>query len=529
MNTAENSFDDRLTGALQKAVDQIKEQPVSKAAIRRMVDRIENWPEPMILKRRRQRRFWLATSLAASITLFIAWLAWPNDSWAEVVQAMQQKQWIRMSSTIGGYPSVNWISLPRGILAWRRGDAVYHDSKLKVIYRYDDSAKTIFRLPEDDESRKSLLATNRLFTDILQNKNELEGTIQRRLEVVHQERHDITSNGKKLTEYHLQCQMQDNKDQRVTMIFQVDPGTHLAQKLIIKNLTPRSKDEPNELQFQIDYPEQGPLDIYDLGFAKTIKLVDSYPNEGLAHIVDVIRQSRDNFDAYRGVFVRGNTPYVLIWRKESKWRIEMCKNFYMAKPPAQLEDPTAWWLDEAKKAEWMTVEVCDGKFVYTQDAQNHLLNERGIEKYKKQTFSASIDWDRGYARNYLPEIIGYPLPQIGTQIYTVEVKPHQEKGLEGTTLIHSRLSKTVSQSSARLQRYWVDPTRTYLVMRYDIGEWDDKNQPLLWRQVEKLNRSPSGIWYPEVVKGVGFVSGHFYLDFKAKLDNSLFEPKERKK
>ncbi len=387
MNPVDNTFADALVGTLHQAVTQVKEQPVPKAAMRHLLDRLENWPEPHRLQQQRRRRFWAASSLAASIVFLIAWLAWPSDGWAQVVQAMQQKQWIRMTSTVEGKPSVNWISLPRGVIAWRRGDAGYHDSRLKVIYRYDESAKTIYRLPEDDESRKTLLANQRLFTGILQNKNDLDGTIQERMEIIHQERHDITSDGKKLIEYHLQCRSKDQHDAQLTMIFQVDPITHLAQKLILKNLTPRSKDEPSELQFQIDYPDQGPLDIYDLGFEKTTKYVDNYPNEDLQHIAEVIRHNRNNFDAYRGVMLRGNTPYALLWRKQNKWRIEVRKSFSKATPPVQLEDPAGWWLEEAKKMTWDTSEVCDGKYVYTQDAQNYLPNERSIEKNKKHSFS----------------------------------------------------------------------------------------------------------------------------------------------
>lgn len=516
--------DDALPARLQQALDAMKAPPMPRDAIGPLINRMEHWRTPVA---RHRRWVWAAASIAASLLIVALWLAWPSDSWAQVVKAMQEKTWIRMSSTGGGESSINWISLPRGIMAWKRGDAVYHDSRLKVIYRYDEAQKTIFRLPEDAESRKTLLANQRLFTGILQNKNELQGTIQERMEVIHQERHDITSDGKKLIEYHLQCRPKDQHDARLAMIFQVDPSTHLAQKLIFKNLTPRSKDEPRELQFQIDYPDKGPLDIYDLGFEKTTKYVDNYPNEDLQRIAGVIRHNREHFDAYRGIVVQGNRLYALIWRKQNKWRVEICKTYSKATPPVPLEDPAAWWLQEATKLTWDATEVCDGRYVYTQDAQNYMPNERSIEKYQKRSFTP-FEMERGYASGYLPEIIGYPVPPIGTQIYTVEVKPNQEKGLEGTTLLHARLSKEYARSSARLQRYWIDPTRTYLVMRYDIDEWDDPKQPMIRRQVEKLNRSPSGIWYPEVINGNLPVTMQYYLDFKAELPDKLFTPTERK-
>ena len=43
MHSEDNTFDDALTGTLQQAVAQIKEQPVSKDVLRHLMDRLENW------------------------------------------------------------------------------------------------------------------------------------------------------------------------------------------------------------------------------------------------------------------------------------------------------------------------------------------------------------------------------------------------------------------------------------------------------------------------------------------------------
>ena len=66
-------------------------------------------------------------------------------------------------------------------------------------------------------------------------------------------------------------------------------------------------------------------------------------------------------------------------------------------------------------------------------------------------------------------------------------------------------------------------------MRHEIGEFNTKPEHLMWRELEKLNRTPSGIWYPEVIKGTYFSNFHYYLDFKADLPDELFTPTERKK
>lgn len=522
------SWENDLEGVLGQAVTQVKAQPIPKRHAQQVLDRIEQWPQPRRIVLQNRRRFLALSGIAASILFFFAWLAWPGDSWAQVVQAMQQKPWIRMSSTILGTSSVHWISLPREIIAWRGRDAVFQDSRLKVIYRYDEAEKTIYRLPEDPSSRNTALATQNLFTSILQNKNKLSGSIQERMEVLDQERRDITRDGRQMIEYELMCRVKDQHDARLTMTFQVDPVTHLAQKLIYRNLTPRSKDEPLELEFEIDYPDQGPLDIYDLGVAKTSKYIDRIPPDDLQRIDNSIKTNRESFDAYAGIVVTGKMPFVRIWRKGTKWRIETCRSAQLS-PPADPAEQAKWWLAQTKDMIGRAIEVCDGKYIYTPDHKNYLPNEASIDHSVSRSVSFTNgvpEMESGQARLFLPELIGYAIVPVGSQHYSVITMAHQEKGLEGTTLLHARLTQVPPGGAARLQRYWIDPLHGYIVLRHDIAEWDGLPDYLVTRSIEKMNRTPSGIWYPEVIKGSNS-NFQFYLDFTTPLPEELFTPKER--
>src|SRR5207247_2196166 len=90
------------------------------------------------------------------------------------------------------------------------------------------------------------------------------------------------------------------------------------------------------------------------------------------------------------------------------------------------------------------------------------------------------------------------------------------------------------------QRYWVDPQHSYALLRY---EQDGSPNALKWIDVmERLEQSPTGIWYPTMVRhehsGPAPKPGEpaqplsisvtwFYVDFKAEMPDRLFEPRLR--
>lgn len=514
---------DALPAPWQQAVQTIREQPAPVESLRTLIDTVERWPAPRRRQTRSARVFALC-SMAAGLLLAITWLAWPTDSWAQVVQAMQQKQWIRASHPASEI--VTWFNPVRGITCTKsKHHAYFHDARLKVVYRYFTTDQTIYRVMESPEERATARSSALLFTSILENKTELDVGLLDRLEILRQERRDISSEGRKTTEYHLQCRIKDAPAHRLNMVLHVDPNTRLVQKLVMLNPNTISADEPRELQFTFDYPDAGPLDIYDLGLAKSTRFVDRVPSEDLHRMAEVIHDNRENFDSYHGIVLVGKTyPHAQIWRHGTKWRIEMQKGTSKdIKPPAILEDPAKWWLEQAKTLAWETFEVCDGDYIYKPDSKNYLPAERSIDKHSKTSASTMS----GYAEKILPERIAYPIPGIGSHMHEVKLVPVTANDPPDTKHLLETLT-TKQNSAAHRQDFWFDPTRRYIVIRHDIGEFDTQPEFKLWRQLEKLNRSPSGIWYPEQIKGT-YGNYTYYLDFKAKMDDNLFEPKERKK
>jgi len=532
MKPADQSFDDALSGTLQQAVTQIHAQPVPKLAARHLLDRIEAWPESVRVQRHRRRRFWAVTSLAASF-LLIAWLSWPSDGWAQVVKAVQQKTWIRAQYEGEWGPITLWFSAERKVAANTGPQQVFfHDARLHVMYRYDANEKTVYRLPETERDQAMTTAALNLFADIMQGKEKIQGNLMAPAVLTRQSQREVTENGSKYLEFVMEhAYPNGTPGPSITNVVRVDAQTRLPISFTLKDLTPRPTGQFTELRFVIDYPAAGPLDIYDLGVARTSKYVDRIPPDDVERAIHAIKLNRQTFDSYHGLLVYSNQqPFAQLWRKGMKWRIEFYRKAPMLAQPVGLTDPTTWWLGQAKTITWHTDEVCDGTTIFKPDGKNYLPAEQNINNYVTQAFHHDFGlsgMERGIARQVMPEIIGYPIPQVGFQQVSVEVKPTPEKGPVDTFQLLTHFT-TRRQGAAHLQRFWIDPSRSYLVMRHEIGEWDTQPEHLDWRQIERMDRTPSGIWYPQVVKGTSGTM-HFYLDFKAEIPDELFTPTERKK
>jgi hypothetical protein len=85
-------------------------------------------------------------------------------------------------------------------------------------------------------------------------------------------------------------------------------------------------------------------------------------------------------------------------------------------------------------------------------------------------------------------------------------------------------------------RYWIDPSRNYLVMREEqLAHKDGKETLTIASQILKTGVTPQGQYYPvEVRKGTGGNPQddqiyHFYIDFNADVPDTLFNPNSSEK
>src|SRR5262249_29165482 len=133
------------------------------------------------------------------------------------------------------------------------------------------------------------------------------------------------------------------------------------------------------------------------------------------------------------------------------------------------------------------------------------------------------------AYSYMPEFLAHPPMGVGGQNLEPVLEPQTEGGPPGTVLLRVKRAGKGSEaprpqdlpSQPDLYKYWIDPSRSYVAMRWQMGE--GANVSIF--TVEALAQSPSGHWYPTVVRhSTVRIDGkradvlyRFFLDFNAPL------------
>jgi hypothetical protein len=357
---------------------------------------------------------------------------------------------------------------------------------------------------------------------------------------------------------------------------------------------PTAETKP-QVRFVLDYPEDGPADIYALGVPRPAKIVDSVPKPDLARVIDGVRASRQRFaDSYYAIVADTmGAPMIgqsdkwwqaaslhQVWCKGDCWRVERGYPRNMqytrvyapvaatsedrTKPPApvaapsrdhgtQIEPPgegvdkMAWWKEHLKDFDFEPSGVCDGKAIYAPKmatpgqpiTQENAVWER-FNKINPDVGRLPNAASFGPASNVMPEYYAYSVG-IG-QPYrdtVAELDPHPSESPTGTLLLKYRQQGTDPNAISNC-RYWVDPARSYITLRYELGkavetkEGPDAEWPDTY-VMEEFAQAPSGIWYAAVVrrlcpgkmtspdKRVSMV-WRFFVDFKTDMPDTLFKP-----
>jgi hypothetical protein len=90
---------------------------------------------------------------------------------------------------------------------------------------------------------------------------------------------------------------------------------------------------------------------------------------------------------------------------------------------------------------------------------------------------------------------------------------------------------------------WIDPLRSYLIVRHDAANFDASQTPPVETLnhtylVEKAERSPRGIWHPTLMRYTGYWTENGekkaresvvrnYFEFNVKFSDDLFKPTDR--
>lgn len=499
------------------------------------------------------RRSALAIAAVAAIVLacLLPWLAGTRNGWAGVVEAVQAKPWIHARATApDGQTGELWFSFAHAVSANRHdGVAGFHDHRLGIVHFYNSASKQLIRSADVyGRNREGLQRFQGAFEAIFRGQEKLDSPFMA-ANIVEQKRRRVSSDGKTWIEYELLLEM---AAKRARLVFRVDPETRLPESMKLVGLD----EGVAATTFRFDYPDEGPADVYALGVPRDAELVDRVPKGDLARVIQGVEASRERFPtSYYAIVINAPMPsdnplkgchsFSHFWRKANKRRLEWCfpggskgrealLRIREAKPPAPGDDLTAWRKTWLKDFDFGPVVVCDGETIYRNTSILFEPKWGVFQKVNSET--AGLDFPL-VPPECVPERVAYPGLQAPSEQFAGELTEEPDEGPPGTVLYEVR--PTVENAGGlhlKLLRYWIDPARSYVNLRYEQVGAD--GEPWIYVK-EGLRQTPNGIWYPTVVRwknqgmerqdGEGRADAvwYLYVDFDAELPDSLFKPADR--
>ena len=168
---------------------------------------------------------------------------------------------------------------------------IYDDIRLRITERYDPAVKELVRVPLTDHDLQEATAFQAVLAGIQREKAEL-GSPLPEWKVADQQKRSVTANGKRWEEHELVLAMrpEGRPEIRLRWTFRIDPKNRLPAEMRIESLDPMAKAQA--MIYQLDYPAEGPKDVYALGLTKDVKLVDRIPKGDVARIVAGVKAGR---------------------------------------------------------------------------------------------------------------------------------------------------------------------------------------------------------------------------------------------
>ena len=561
-----------LSGVLLESVEEVLREPIEEKDMARALDRARQ-PFQAILPRRPRlsRRLLIAAAIATTIAV-VALFILPNCrpvasvTWAQVVEAVAKKPWLHATTTTGdGTKREEWFSASRKMMFFRYGEYPSSlDLEQNIREAYNPKENTIFRII-DKGNRDGLNLFKEIFmTFVSADVGQTIGT--GKVKLVHQEQDVVNWLGKRSIVHHFKQVNEVKSGSEATgnaefeWVVYVDPDTGLPfryeQVTILKGFDSSNNSvRSDSRRWEIDYPETGPDSIYALGVPKNAKVVEQVfdvLDPEIERIVSEVHAARWWQDNYYALIVQScdDQPWpqasqlLRVWKSGIKWKIERTIQplYGDKKLPPEGTDHAAWWKKKAEKLQFVPEELCDGKWIWqylVQGVRQPTPPEIKagtpgdflvIESIEKKRNNMIVNRDQAW-RNWL---ISAGRPNICTAEgkATIDLKP--KSGPPNTILLEFRnptIGTPGSTSNPPIQRCWIAPEKSYLVMRNEcITIVDGKEERSYYYEIEGVTQSPKGQWFPAVVRNLNYSAAgsdsimRFYYDFNAPMPDDIFEP-----
>ena len=283
-----------LDGDLREAVREVCDLGSNETDIRKSVAKMQQLvseaPQPVESQREKAAPTtntikWISGLAASALIAFgiFTFLSQPKLSLAaQVARAIAAEDWVRATETFtDGAEMETWFSTSQNVSAISNSERVeYRDHDEGECYEFFRKDQTIYRVSESEIPRQyskwSKLVTRlpELLADGLPDKpvNSIFGEdVGERISFVGQNIAP-TADGREL-EYAIQCLLDDSP---MEIVMYLDTETKLPRRCL---MTGTHEGKEMTTTIELDYPDSGPKNIYDLGVPVNAKLVNRIETE----------------------------------------------------------------------------------------------------------------------------------------------------------------------------------------------------------------------------------------------------------
>jgi hypothetical protein len=334
--------------------------------------------------------------------------------------------------------------------------------------------------------------------------------------------------------------------QRGMLVVRVDPRTRLPVRISLRD----GKEVGTPVtRLALEYPADGPADIFALGAPRTAKIIDCRPPADVAKIRDRLDTARKSFGDYVAHVVKlyGQRPdeVLRVWRSGKRFRVEMVRTTRLEKQipgvelPAENADESVWIAALDRKLAYLPFQLFDGTAMYQRSADSndpkrdwvpfmHPGPEQDIDRWIFRPFQS------GMPHNYLFPEISYLY-----EVRSAELESKPDDGPTGSVRVIAHVTGVFPSGGAtkeNLSKHWFDPDRGFACLKHyrNTGATRKDGKDLIESIVmDGFRKNPRGVWYPTIVrmcddegkalKGERAVELRLYFDFDRPIPADAFK------
>jgi hypothetical protein len=430
----------------------------------------------------------------------------------DIVESMQHVPWVHVIGTVqssqrNGHVE-EWESFDRRIIVLMEPDGVitYRDAGAEREYVYHPQTNTITIIPATD--RYDAAGPGSPVAAV-------EGMIARQKEAGAQVTCDATTyHGVPARKIHIVAKGQD-----MTLICDRDSGLPLSMESIA---TLPETSEQAVASATFEYPAEGPADVYALGAPRDAKVIDNRPQGSAADLVEQVQRRFDaGFEDHIGVMLEsyvdsngllGPRQIVVMWQQRPRKRIGRYHAFNFGN-----RRPEMATLYPAIKDTWPNVTVAEAlglisdkfaeyQLIFDGTASTNWTNFSGrvnVQTIRTDLFQAGGVESLADLARPNPSALMMTGSDTQKKLETLPADPNHP-GLVGFRIVTKPSDSSGhlpgTTTKARVQSYWFDPAKDYLLVEESSRSEQDEGVNKSVTTATGIGQTPAGKWYPTEIR-----------------------------